>query len=711
MTENLDTIFKPRSIAVVGTSRRDGTIGRVILHNLVAYGFNGPVYPVNPNAEYVNSIKCYPSVSSIPDPIDLAVIVVPKESVLPVVEECGEKGVKGVVVISAGFKEIGEKGIRLEKELVGLIKKYGMRLVGPNCMGVINTTKDIRMDATFGSTLPLDGHMGFMSQSGALGNIILEYADELKIGFSKFISMGNKADVSGNDILMDFENDENTNIILMYLESFGNPRKFTKIARRLTKKKPIIAVKAGRTLAGARAASSHTGALAGLDVAVDALFEQCGVLRATSIEELFDYAVAFSNQPLPRGKRVAIVTNAGGPGIIATDACVSLGLEMSTFDDESYKKLEEVLPEEASTQNPVDILGDGGPKRYEKALDVVLKDKNVDSVITIFVPPLMSKALDVAVAISRVSANYDKPVLGCFMGREEVLTSIQELEKNNIPAYLFPESAAKSIAGMYKYYQLRQRREGDIRYFEVDKKKVGNILAEAKKVDYGFLPLSQVKDILEAYGFKFPESVFSKDEDEAVNIAKRIGFPVALKISSPDIIHKSDAGGVALGLEDESELREGYKRMISDVKQKAPKARIEGITVQKMVEGGKETILGMSLDPNFGPLIMFGLGGIYVEVLKDVSFRIAPITDLDAHEMVKSVKSYPLLSGVRGEKPVDIDSIEEYIQRISRLVEDFPEIEEVDVNPFVVFEKGRCCNVVDARMKIGRSYELKRFKV
>ncbi|MEE9152222.1 MAG: acetate--CoA ligase family protein [Thermoplasmata archaeon] len=710
MTENLDTIFKPRSIAVVGTSRRDGTIGRVILHNLVAYGFNGPVYPVNPNAEYVNSIKCYPSVSSIPDPIDLAVIVVPKESVLPVVEECGEKGVKGVVVISAGFKEIGEKGIRLEKELVDLIKKYGMKLVGPNCMGVINTAKDIRMDATFGSTLPLDGHMGFMSQSGALGNIILEYADELKIGFSKFISMGNKADVSANDMLMDLENDENTNIILMYLESFGNPRKFTKIARRLTKKKPIIAVKAGRTLAGARAASSHTGALAGLDVAVDALFEQCGVLRATSIEELFDYAVAFSNQPLPRGKRVAIVTNAGGPGIIATDACVSLGLEMSTFDDESYKKLEEALPEEASTQNPVDILGDGGPKRYEKALDVVLKDKNVDSVITIFVPPLMSKTLDVAVAISRVSANYDKPVLGCFMGREEVLTSIQELEKNNIPAYLFPESAAKSIAGMYKYYQLRQRREGDIRYFEVDKKKVGNILDEAKKVNYGFLPLSQVKDILEAYGFKFPESVFSKDEDEAINIAKRIGFPVALKISSPDIIHKSDAGGVALGLEDESELREGYKRMISDVKQKAPKARIEGITVQKMVEGGKETILGMSLDPNFGPLIMFGLGGIYVEVLKDVSFRIAPITDLDAHEMVKSVKSYPLLSGVRGEKPVDIDSIEEYIQRISRLVEDFPEIEEVDVNPFVVFEKGRCCNVVDARMKIGRSYELKRFK-
>ena len=711
MPENLDAIFKPSSIAVVGTSRKDGTIGRQILYNLVAYGFNGPVYPVNPNAEYVNSIKCYQNVSSIPDHVDLVVIVVPKESVLAVIDECGEKGVKGIVVISAGFKEIGEKGIRLEKELVEKIKHYGMRLVGPNCMGIINTASEIKMDATFGSTLPIKGQVGFMSQSGALGNIILEYADELKIGFSKFISMGNKADVSGNDMLLDLEDDENTNIILMYLESFGNPRKFTKIARRLTKKKPIIAVKAGRTLAGAKAASSHTGALAGLDVAVDALFEQCGVLRATSIEELFDYAVAFANQPLPKGKKVAIVTNAGGPGIIATDACVSLGLTMSTFEDETYRILKDVLPEEASIQNPVDILGDGGAQRYEKALDVVLKDKNVDAVITIFVPPLISKALDVAIAISSVSAKYDKPVLGCFMGREEVLTSIQELEKNNIPAYLFPESAAKSIAGMYKYNQLRQRREGDIKDFEVNKKKVKDILDDAKKAGRNYLSQDEVRDILEAYGFMFPALELAKDEDEAVSIAKRIGFPVVLKIESPDIIHKSDAGGVALRIEDEGELRESYKKVISDVKDKAPEAKIEGMIVEKMVGGGRETIIGMSLDPSFGPLIMFGLGGIYVEILKDVSFRIAPITDLDASDMVRSVKSYPLLKGVRGEEPVDLESIEEHIQRLSRLVEDFPEIEEVDVNPFVVFEKGKCCNVLDARIKIGHSFELKRFMV
>ncbi len=708
MSENLDSIFKPRSIAVVGTSRRDGTIGRQILHNLVTYGFNGPVYPVNPNATYVNSIKCYPDVSSIPDQVDLTVIVVPKETVLPVVEECGKKGVKGIVVISAGFKEIGEKGEELEKELVDMIKNYGMRLVGPNCMGIINTADDIRMDATFGNTLPLRGHVGFMSQSGALGNIILEYADELKIGFSKFVSMGNKADVSGNDILLDLEDDENTSIILMYLESFGNPRKFTKIARGLTKKKPIIAVKAGRTFAGARAATSHTGALAGLDVAVDALFEQCGVLRATSIEELFDYALAFSNQPLPKGKRVAIVTNAGGPGIIATDACVSLGLEMSVFEKETYKTLDGILPEEASSENPVDILGDGGPDRYEKALDVVLKDKNVDAVITIFVPPLVSKALDVAIAISNVSAKYDKPVLGCFMGREEVLTSIQMLEKNNIPAYLFPESAAKSISGMYRYNQFRQRREGDIRQFEVDKEKAGGIIAKAKKRGEGFLSGVEVKGVLEAYGFGFPASELAKNEEEAAEIAKRIGFPVALKIESLDIVHKTDAGGVELDLEDEDEVREGFKKIISEVKDKALKAKVEGIMVHEMVQGGKETIIGMSLDPNFGPLIMFGLGGVYVEFLKDVTFRIAPITDSDASEMVKSVKSYPLLKGVRGEEPVDIESIEEYIQRLSRLVEDFQEIEEVDVNPLVVFEKGRCCNVLDARIKIGPGP--KRFK-
>jgi acetyltransferase len=709
MSENLDVIFRPRSIAIVGTSRKEGTIGRQILHNLVDYGFNGPVYPVNPKAKYVNSIKCYPTVSDIPDQVDLAIIVIPKEFVLGVIDECSEKGVKGVVVISAGFKEIGEKGVKLEKELVKKIKGYGMRLIGPNCMGIINTESDIKMDATFGSTLPLKGHVGFMSQSGALGNIILEYADELKIGFSKFVSMGNKADVSGNDLLLDFEDDENTRIILMYLESFGNPRKFTKIARRVTKKKPIIAVKAGRTLAGAKAASSHTGALAGLDVAVEALFDQCGVLRASSIEEIFDYALAFSNQPLPEGNRVAIVTNAGGPGIIATDACVSLGLVMSEFEDGTFSALMEVLPEEASVENPVDILGDGGPERYEKSLDIVLNDKNVDAVIAIFVPPLISRTLDVAIAISEVSSKYKKPVLGCFMGREEVLTSIQELEKNNIPAYLFPESAAKSIAGMHKYHKLISRKEGEILSFEVDKERAKRIIEKGLGDGEGYLPPDKVGGILESYGFKFPKSKLVENADEAVSFASSVGYPVVLKIVSPDVVHKTDAGGVVLNLKDEKDVRAGFSKMLDDVKRNIPNVKIDGLLVQKMISGGRETILGMKMDPSFGPLIMFGLGGIYVEVLKDVSFRIAPISDLDAHEMIKNIKSYPLLSGVRGEESVDIEAIEGYIQRLSRLVEDFPEIEEMDINPFMAFEKGKCCNVLDARIRVGRSFERKKF--
>lgn len=700
MSQSLDAIFKPRSIAVIGTSRKDGTIGREILRNLVDHGFNGPVYPVNPNAQYVHSIKCFPSISAIPDPVDLAIIVIPNELVLPVVEECGEKGVKGIVVISAGFKEIGEKGAKLEEELVKIIKRYGIRLVGPNCMGVINTDSNIRMNATFAVSRPLKGVVGFMSQSGALGNIILDYAKALKIGFSKFVSMGNKADVSGNDLLEDFELDPNVDIILMYLESFGNPRKFTMIARNLAKKKPIIAVKAGRTYAGAMAASSHTGALAGLDVAVDALFEECGVLRATSVEELFDYAMGFTNQPLPQGNRVAIVTNAGGPGIMATDACVSLDLEMSNLEDNTKEILLKNLPEEASIANPIDILGDGGPKRYKLTLDTVLNDPNVDAVIAIFVPPLMSKPLEIAKAISEVSQKYDKPVLGCFMGREAVIESIHELEKNNIPAYLFPESAAKTIAAMYRYKKWRERKEGPIKQFPVDKAKVKMIFDKAKSKGLGYLPQSDVRQVLEAYGFLFSKSKLASSEDDAVKIADEFGYPVVIKVESPDIVHKSDVGGVVLDLRDEGELRNGYRDLMNRIEEKATDAEIKGILVNEMVKGGKETILGMTLDASFGPLIMFGLGGIYVEVLKDVNFRITPVSDLDAEDMVSSLKGSALLKGVRGEAPVDTEAIKEHIQRLSRLVEDFYEIEELDINPFVVFEEGKKPIVLDARIKI-----------
>ncbi len=697
-SKKLDCLFSPRSIAVVGTSRSKGSLGREVLHNLVEYGFQGPVYPINPKADFIHSMKAYPNVTSVPGPVDLAIIVVPKKFVLDTVKECGEKGVRGLVVITAGFKEIGEMGKALEDELVKLVKKYGMRMVGPNCMGIINTHPEIRMHGTFAPAHPIQGRVGFMSQSGALGNVILDYAGELGIGFSKFVSLGNKADISANDILEDLENDENTDIILMYLESFGNPRKFTKIVRRLSKVKPIIAVKAGRTHAGASAASSHTGALAGLDVAVDAFFEQCGVHRATSIEELFDYAVAFANQPLPKGNRIAILSNAGGPAILATDACVSLGLEMAQFLPKTTKFLRENLPEEASVKNPVDILGDGGPDRYKMALEAILKDNNVDAVITVFVPPLITNPLDIAKAITEVSTKYTKPVLGCFMGREEIIAGLEELEEHNVPAYLFPESAAKAMAGMYSYYQWRIKEFGKMKKFKVDTETVSKLLVKVRTAGRDRLTGFEVERVLTSYGFTYPKSGLVKTEAEAVNLANKIGYPIVLKISSSKILHKSDVGGVLVDIRNQRELKAGYKSIISSLKKHKCEKDIDGIQVQELIRGGKETILGVTTDPQFGPLIMFGLGGIYVEVLKDVSFRVHPLTDLDAKEMVQAIKGYDLLTGVRGEEPVDIEKIEDNLLRLSQLITDFPEIEQVDINPQLAFRKGQACRVVDAKI-------------
>jgi acetyltransferase len=643
-------------------------------------------------------MKAYPNVLAIPGPVDLAFVVVPKQFVLDAVNDCGKKGVRGIVVITAGFKEIGELGVQLENDLVKIVKRYNMRMVGPNCMGIINTDTAIKMHGTFAPAHPLRGHVGFMSQSGALGNIILDYAKELNIGFSKFVSLGNKADISGNDILEDLESDENTNLILMYLESFGNPRKFTKIVRRISKNKPIIAVKAGRTHAGAQAASSHTGALAGMDVAVDALFEQCGVHRATSIEELFDYALAFANQPLPKGNRVAILSNAGGPAIIATDACVSLGLEMAEFEPKTTKFLRKNLPEEASVKNPVDILGDGGPERYRMSLEAIIKDPNVDAVITVFVPPQITNPLEVAKAITEVGNKYTKPVLGCFMGREELLAGIEELEEHNVPAYTFPESAAKALSGMYSYYQWTHKKFGRPKKFKIDNSSAKKVIEKVKKEGRTQLTAFEVEQILTAYGFSFPKCGIANTPAEALKHAKKVGYPVVLKISSSKIMHKSDIGGVMLNIHDEKELKKGYQAMKAALKKHNVDKDIEGIQVQEMIQGGKETILGVTNDPQFGPLIMFGLGGVYVEVLKDVSFRVHPLTDLDAKEMIQSIQGYKLLSGVRGEEPVDIEQIQENLLRLSQLVSDFPEIEEVDVNPLLAFQKGETCRVVDAKM-------------
>ncbi|MFQ5884758.1 MAG: acetate--CoA ligase alpha subunit, partial [Thermoplasmata archaeon] len=443
MRSRLDSIFSPKSIAVIGASRKKGKIGRELLHNLIRYEFEGKLFPINPYAEEVHSIPAYPSILDVPDEVDLAVIVVPAELTIDVMKECGKKGVKGVIVITAGFKETGEKGARLEKKLHDICKKYGISMIGPNCMGVINTNENVMMDATFAPSLPLTGRISFMSQSGALGAAILDHADNIKVGFAKFVSLGNKTDVSGNDLLMAWEDDPDTDIVLMYIESFGNPRNFAKIARDVTRKKPIVALKSGRTEAGAAAAASHTGALAGLDAATDALFEQCGVIRVGSIEELFDIAIGFANQPLPKGNRIAILTNAGGPAIMTVDALVGAGLELSEFSDRTKKKLRENLPEEASIKNPVDMIAAAGPREYEMAMEAILADRRVDALVTIFVPPIVTKEIEIAHVIVKASKKYKKPVLSCFLGRTEDSPGFVYLTENDIPSYLFPESAVK----------------------------------------------------------------------------------------------------------------------------------------------------------------------------------------------------------------------------------------------------------------------------
>jgi acetate---CoA ligase (ADP-forming) len=696
---SLDAVFRPRSIAVIGASRTPGTVGYEIIHNLLAEGFSGAVYPVNPHATAVHSIPAYASVAAVPGDIDLAIISVPKERALAVAAQCGERGVKALVVITAGFREIGPAGFERERELVAIAHRYGMRMIGPNCLGVVNTASDICMNATFAPVMPPPGPVSFMSQSGAMGVTILDYAAEYGIGVNHFVSVGNKADVSGNDLIEYWADDPATRVILMYLENFGNPRKFTRIAREVTRTKPIIAVKAGRTAAGARAASSHTGALAGLDTATDALLAQCGVLRADTVEELFDMAMAFGHLPVPRGNRVAVVTNAGGPGIIITDACEANGLSVAELSPETQARLRQNLPEEASVRNPVDMIATATPESYRVALEAVLADPNIDAAIAAFVPPLRVRQQDVArsiVAAQRTAP--EKPMLAVLMGRAGLPEGRADLRDAGVPGYIFPESAARALAAMYRYRQWLERPVGVVREYEVQRDAVAGIIADAQRVGADFLERDAVLAILSAYGIATLASGAASSADEAVEVAQRVGLPAVLKIDSPDIVHKTDVGGVALDLRDEAAVRAAFADMMARVRRMQPAAQIDGVTVERFVKGGRETIIGVSQDPSFGPVIMFGLGGIYVEALQDVTFRVQPVSDVDAAEMVRSIRAVKLLHGMRGEAPADLTALEEAIQRISQLVGDHPQIIELDMNPYVVFEQGGVA--VDARIRV-----------
>lgn len=697
MDNSLDGIFRPKSIAVIGASTKKGTIGREILHNLIEYEFNGKVFPVNPKATVIHSIKCYSTILDVPDAVDLAIVIVPRDSVKAVLEQCAEKGVKGVVVITSGFKEIGEEGIEKEKEILQVVRRNNMRMIGPNCFGVLNTDPKYSVNATFSKTQPLRGNVGFMSQSGALGEAILDYAAQLNLGFSVFASVGNKADISGNDLLAYWNDDPNTELILLYLENFGDPRQFTRIARGISRKKPIVAVKAGRTAAGARAVSSHTGVLAGLDVGTDALFDQCGVQRVTSVDELFDVAIAFTHQPLPRGDKIAVITNAGGPGILATDAVVSLGMHMATFEDKTIKYLRENLPPIAAVTNPIDVIAAGGPDSYRVAMEAVLSDDNVDGVIVIFVPPIVVDHRAVIDAIGEMIEKYqnNKTVLGCFMGAPDGIAGTEKMAELKIPIYTFPESAAKAMWALTRYRKWIDRPEGRIVDFKVDRNRVKKVIERTVDAGRETILGEQALEILEAYGIGVAKSMKATSSQDLKKAASEPGFPLVMKIDDPEISHKTDVGGVIMDIRSLGELNEAFKQMKSEFGGKGKK--FAGVTVQKMVKGGVETIMGMHDDASFGPLIMFGLGGIYVEVMRDVAFRINPITDFDAEEMIKSVKGYPMLTGFRGSPAVDIKVLENTLLRLSQLVSDFPIFESFDVNPFIVTDKAKDSKAVDAR--------------
>ena len=696
MGDRVDPIFRPRSIAVIGASRTKGKVGYAIMRNLIVNEFQGKLFPVNPNADSVWGVKAYPSVLDVPDPVDLAIVAIPAEAALDAIEDCARKGVRGLVVITAGFREIGGVGEEREARLRALVRTHKIALVGPNCMGVINTAPDIQMDATFAPTPPLRGHISFLSQSGALGVAILDHAKDLKLGFAKFASLGNKADVSGNDLLESWENDPETKVILMYLENFGNPKNFVRIARRVTKKKPVIAVKAGRTEAGGRAAVSHTGSLGGSDVAADAAFTQTGVLRANSIEELFDCAMAFARQPLPRGKRVAIVTDAGGPAIMCTDFLIENGMEMATLSEATVASMRAWAPPEASLRNPVDLIASAGPEEYRKGVEAVLKDESVDAAIVIYVPPIVTEEVNVARAIVGAARGSKKTVLCNFLGRSEESPGFVELVTNSIPSYLFPESAARTLAAMYRHKEYLERDEGRFPAFDVDREAAKRIVAAAKAAGRTRLPEADAMELLRAYGLRVAETRACRNVDEALVAARSIGFPVVLKAVGPELVHKSDLGAVAVDLRDDADVRSSAARIVKRLeKARAPS---EGFVVQEFVKGGKETILGMTRDKVFGPLLAFGLGGIYVEVLKDVSFGLAPITDADALRMIQATRTYPLLQGIRGEKPSDVNALVDALQRLSVLVTELEEIQEVDLNPVAVLENGKGYRVLDARI-------------
>jgi acetyltransferase len=707
----IDAIFAPESVAVVGASTTPGKVGHDIFANILRGGFTGTLYPVNPSARSVLSVRAYPSITEIPDPVDLSMIILPPQSALATVGDAIEKGVKGIVIVSAGFREVGPQGREIEDRIVAMCREAGVRMVGPNCLGVINPNPSVRLNASFSSRMPGFGNISFISQSGALCTAVLDFAADREFGFSKFVSIGNKADVDELDLLRYFHNDLDTEVILLYLEELRRGPEFIEAVKEITsgaRPTPVLAIKSGRTSAGARAAASHTGSLAGTEAVYDAIFRQSGIIRVASIDELFDFATAFAyknetaagkfRRKVPDGNRVAIVTNAGGPGIVATDMTVSSGLRLAEFDPETVEVLASHLPAAANLHNPVDVIGDAAQDRYENALAAVIGDEGVDGALVILTPQSMTNALGTAEAIVRIARRTHKPILCCFMGIIDVSSGVKYLQGNGIPVFRFPENAAKAFGSLYRYARWLNRPQFAPFQTRHDSARAAAIIDGCLRNGKTHIGELEGLELLDCYGFRVLPTKLAVNAEEAAAVADEMGGAVAMKIVSPQVLHKTDAGGVALGVEGADAVRAAFERIIGSVRRFNPEAVVEGVLVQRMAAAGEEVILGLNRYPVFGPLIMFGIGGIFVEVFQDVDFRLAPVGRNSARRMIQNIKGYKLLKGFRGRPPADMETIERAIVALSDMGVRHPEIREMDINPLLVHPEGEGATVADCRM-------------
>ncbi len=704
-SRSLTELFSPSSVAVVGASNRTGTVGASLFRNVLAAGFRGVAYPVNPRWSSVSGVRCYPSVRALPESPELAVVIVPAPQVSAVVDELGAAGTRGVIVVSSGFREVGGTGVAREDDLIERARRHRMALVGPNCFGLLNTDPTISLNATFSETLPPRGNIAFVSQSGALCAGILRYGIAERIGFSRFVSVGNRAGIDENDLLRSLANDDATKVVLLYVESLANGRRFLEVAREVTETKPVLVIKSGRTPAGERAAKSHTGSLAqsGRDQLYDALFEQSGVIRADTIGDLFRMAKVFASGARLDGPRLAILTNSGGPGIVAADAAARQRLELATFSGPLRAALGRALSPSASVANPVDMTADAGPDQFRDALRRLLEEPTVDGALVIATPTGTLTADASARAILRGRGRSRKAVTACLFGLTDLSHEVGDLEAHGVPTFTFPEEAVQGLGSLARYRAWASRPRTEVRSFPVDRRAVRAALRRARAAGQLVLPEYLARTVLGAYGLRFPESRRVGSLDEAREAARTIGYPVVLKVASPDISHKTEVGGVALGLEDPAGLAAAYERMQASLRRRAPHARIAGYEVESEVREGKEVLLGVQRDPGFGPVVVFGTGGIYVEVLRDVTFRLAPVRPLAARHMIESVRSYPLLQGVRGEPPSDVPALAEAIERVSQLALELPEVVELDLNPLIVRSEGRGVVAVDARIVLAPS--------